>query len=284
MANTSVTNTVYVPTIGYVDNDDYAFRITASLTGNTKGNTREVQVTFSAYAQNSGGYYDHGSPTATIYVNSVEKASSSVPDIWGRNTWHTMVSWKGYVQAGQNAIFKGKYYSAATNAYMPDVGSDNIVEVSVLLTLDPLASIINDDSISFNVEDKFSLTTTKGDSSYTDILKISLTSESNSVLIKTVNNYTSGSQIFFTSDELAEIYSLFDLGATVPFTFQITTMYNGATIGTSETKSGTGKITGNAHVNVNGSWKKGITWVNIGGTWKRAVINTNSSGTWKRGI
>lgn len=284
MAN-SAEKYVYVPTIGYVDDDDYCFYLKASLTGNTKDNTREVLVVFQAYAQNSGGYYDHRSPSASIYIDDVQKSYNSVQEIYPQNTWLTMTQWRGYIEAGKDVKFTGKYYSLGVNAWMPDVGDDHCVWVNVTLSLEPLASTIDTTSISFNVEEPFSLETTKGNVNYTDILKINLkVNDTTSIPIKTVHNYQSGNDIFFTSTELSEIYSYYGLNDDAEFTFQITTMDGGTAIGNSAIKTGTGTIIGNAHIKVSGNWKRGIAWINVDGVWKRGVLSTKVSDIWKRGV
>lgn len=40
---------------------------------------------------------------------------------------------------------------------------------------------------------------------------------------------------------------------------------------------------GIAHINVNGTWKKGRVYINVNGTWKTGLIFKNVNGTWKQG-
>lgn len=40
---------------------------------------------------------------------------------------------------------------------------------------------------------------------------------------------------------------------------------------------------GIAHININGSWKKGKVWINVDGTWKSGLIYQNVNGVWKQG-
>ena len=252
--------------------------VTASLTGNTQGNKREVRANGVIDFVDSGyGSYAYAPVTYVLQING------TTVDTWApTSVERTSYSRTGtlYVTAGQTISVRLYAYiswSGADFSYPPNPDNGGS-SVSVSITLSALQSIINSVS-NFNVEDAFSLSVTKYDNSFVDNLNIKL----NGNTIKTVSNYTSGQNINFTNAELLTTYNALLTNNTQTFTFELITTDNGTEVGRDiDTATGTAK--GTTRININGAWKRGIVWINVDGTWKRALMIINSSGTWKRGI
>ncbi len=144
-------------------------------------------------------------------------------------------------------------------------------------TLDdiPRASVIGSIS-NFNVESGCKVPITKYLSSFRDKLEIYV----GSTLIKTIDNYTSNSQITFTDAEILKIYNATATNSkSATFTFKTTTYNGSSNIGTSS-GSAVGTIQGLAYVNINGQMVRAVPWVKINNVWKRSIPKINNNGSW----
>ena len=150
---------------------------------------------------------------------------------------------------------------------------------SYSLAVDAAASVIGTVS-NFNFEDAFSVPITKYSNAFKDTLELIL----GGTTVKSITDYTSGTTIQLTDDELLSAYSLVGVSnksATV--TFKTTTKNGTSTVGMN-TKTATGTIAGTTKVKESGSWKRAVPWVKIGGTWKRSIAKVRASNSWKRGL
>lgn len=251
--------------------------VTASLTGNTQGNTREVR------ASGVIDFVDTGySGYAYAPVTYVLQINGTTVESWAP----TSVSRRSYDMGGTLYVTAGQTISVRLYAYVswdganfsyppnPDRGGNSVSESITLGALQSEIQSVSD----FILEDSFSVDITKYDNSFVDNLEIKL----NDNTIKTVSNYTSGQNINFTDEELLIAYNGLSDDNSATFIFELVTTENGSQIGTdSDTATGTAK--GTSKININGIWKRGLVWIKAGGTWKRAVMLINSNG-WKRGL
>ena len=126
-------NTIQVKAKGYSSPNAYTFKIDANETGNVSGNSREITATLSCIAQNPGGYQSFNSPKAYIITDGISRSEATVGNIWPRGTWITLVSWTGYLTAGQSHTITGRYNSNTNNySYIPASGNR---DVSVTLSM-----------------------------------------------------------------------------------------------------------------------------------------------------
>jgi hypothetical protein len=146
------------------------------------------------------------------------------------------------------------------------------------IAVPPAASVITQSS-DFNFEDAFSVAVTKYDASFADTLKVYV----GGLLVKTVEDYASGSPVTLSDAELLAAYGATAAGQrTADVAFTTTTMSGETLVGVSA-GAAVGTAAGTARINVSGTWKRGVAWLNSGGTWTRALMHINDSGTWKRG-
>lgn len=201
------TNTIQVKAKDYSRSDAYTFSVEAFLTGKTQGNKREVKAIFEVYAINPGGYSSFYMPYAYLYVNAEQKCATQVTDIWPRESWHTMCSWSGYIEAGQTITVKGRYNSNTDNyGFLPSSGNR---DVSLSLELPALKSELGQiPDFIFDEEDEnggyvpFCVPVVTYGESFYNVLEIS----KGDVLLITREGY-SGENISITPSEMENIYS-----------------------------------------------------------------------------
>ena len=126
-------NTIQVKAKGYSTPDAYTFKIEANETGNMSGASREIRATLSCIAKQPGGYETFRGPMAYIITDGTTRSNAQIKDIWPRGKWITLVSWTGYLTAGQSHTITGRYNSNIDNySYMPASGNR---DVSVTLSM-----------------------------------------------------------------------------------------------------------------------------------------------------
>lgn len=252
--------------------------LSASLTGNTKGNEREVSATLSLYFADSGyGSYAYAPVKYTLSVGGSEKASWAPTEV--SEGEQKSLSWKGYITASQTIEVKGAAYTAWADANFsyppnPQNGGNTL---SLSLALPALQSEIKE-ADDFVLEDCFKVKTEKHDPSFTDNLQIKI----DGTLIKSLPNYQSEDEIKLTSEELLSAYEALGEKNAENAIFLLTTQNGSSTVGTSQ-KEVIAKAEGTIRVLDSNKWHRGMCYIKKNGTWKKAVANVKADGKWKRG-
>lgn len=250
--------------------------LSASLTGKTQGNTREVHAQVQINFVDSGyGSYAYAPVTYVLQINDVTVDSWSPTSV---NKTSYSLSGNLYVNAGQTINVKAYAYvswSGANFNYPPNPNNGGS-SVSVAMVLESVKSVISEVN-DFVLENAFSVGITSYDDSFEHKLDIKIGEN----LIKSISNYKSNNEISLNTDEILLSYKNIPTSS-AECKFILSTLNGTSTVGTDE-KTATASIRGNAKIKVGGEWKRGLVWVKSGNVWKRGVIMIKQ-GTWKRGI
>ena len=271
------TNTYNIPINGSWS-ATYPLTLTASVAGDTQGNTRKVTASLSIRA-NGEGFSDYnnaweGNLQGYISIDGKDSSHVQIQTIPTSGASVSLGSHSAYVTAGRTVTVKGWFYSAYSENFMPKQGWSS---VSVSLDVAALQSELKE-ADDFVLEDSFSVKTEKYNSSFKDELKIKVGNN----VVKTVEDYQSEAEIKLTGDELLSAYKALGEENTASAVFELSTENGENLVGTSsKTVNATAK--GTVKVKADGEWKRGLVWLKKNGSWKRAVANTKVGENWKRG-
>lgn len=190
---------------------------------------------------------DYPSGTSTCYINgsSIGSISTSAGIISAGTSW-------GLKYLGQRSKYiyhnddgsgsftwQGNGFGKGTQVatYYTGSGAANTATFPTI----PRGSVLGSIS-SFNVDSGVTVNTTKHVSSYYDKLQIYI----GSALIKTINNFSSGTKVTFSDSELNTIYSATPTKSSNTFTFKLST-YTGSNystqVGNTSSTTATGSLT-----------------------------------------
>lgn len=219
-----------------------------------------------------------------IKIDGTVKASKNTFDWreYSTGVWYDQLTWTGYIYHntdGTKAISLDAYIDTNVGA-----GYYNPSAISVTLPAIPRVSTLGTPDFPA-LETGGSIAVTKHATAFYDVLAIKI----GATTIKTIDGYTDKLKFTLSDTELIAAYNALSEAALFnpSVIFTITTYSTSAkttVIGTAS-KTITSATSGQAKVNVGGTWKDALVYLNVGGTWKKCLALTNVSGiAWRRGL